>query len=58
MTRRMKWFKHIQRMERDILLLGTLEWNTTEQYANALKAVGGQENSWLHQLQNDCKIQF
>ena len=33
----------------------SLEWNPTEHYPNAVKAVGGQQKTWLDQLQNNCK---
>ena len=55
MIRRFKWFGHVQRMENDRLPRKALEWNLTEHYPNAMKAVGGQRKTWLDQLQNDCK---
>ena len=55
MIRRFKWFGHVQRMESDRLPRKALEWNPTEHYPNAVKAVGGQRELRLDQLQNDCK---
>ena len=55
MIRRFKWFGHVQRMENDRLPRKALEWNPTELYPNAMKAVGGQRKTWLDQLQNDCR---
>ena len=42
-------------MENDRLPKKALEWNPTEHYPNAMKAVGGQRKTWLDKLQNDCK---
>ena len=42
-------------MENDRMPRKALEWNRSEHYPNAVKAVGGQRKTWLEQLQNDCK---
>ena len=55
MIRRFKWFGHVQKVENDRLPRKALEWNPTEHYPNAMKAVEGQRKTWLDQLQNDCK---
>ena len=55
MIRRFKWFGHVQRIESDRRPKKALQWNPTEHYPNAVKAVGRQEKPWLDQLQNVCK---
>ena len=54
MTKRMKWFGHVLRMNDDLLALRAFTWEPTEKYRYAKRSPGGQRKTWLNQLEEDC----
>ena len=53
-TKRLKWFGHVLKINDDYLVIRVFTWEPTENYSFAKRTPRVQRNTGLDQLEEDC----